>query len=467
MKKLFILGAGSSGLGAAFALKDAKKIKTVVYEKSSKPGGLAGSFEWNDHIIDYGPHRLSPNLKRVVGAVKLIMGDRLETFYSDHGVQIGDRVFKFPPLLSQWLRFDAFIWAGRVFFSVVMSKFKFQKRAGNNFTDLMRRRFGSFFYEEVIHDMCSKVWISPDLIDKKFADERFSLLKPVEIIRAFVLRATTRNPGFVFYPTGGYQQIWNEMAKVCTKGQTTLNFESELTETVVENNVITSISVKDLRSNKIKIIDTIDNHILSTIPILSLVSSMETSDKHLLAVQQLVKKIKMRSMVLFCAEFDGENTLPHRTMIFPSKDVIFNRLFEQNKYSLSTVVPGKSVIVADITCDFLDGIYRVKDDVIKSLVQDSLDQLEYLNNKPITNWHVKRIPFAYMVPDVESRSALRNVVSAVQRIKNIDLIGRFSVGEYDNSDYAIQNGFDFAEFFLSNAYKNKKFEVSEFREIVN
>ena len=136
-------------------------------------------------------------------------------------------------------------------------------------------------------------------------------------------------------------------------------------------------------------------------------------------------------MILFSAEFKQNRTLPNRTLIFPSKDFIFNRLFEQNLYSRKTVEKNYSVIVADITCDPTDEIYNFSDKKIADIVLDDLEKLSYINLTKINSWKVTRVPFAYMVPDINSRYILKDITDKLSNIENLDLLGRFSIGEYD------------------------------------
>ena len=53
---IYIFGAGPAGLAAAYQLtKQGQSV--VVVERDSRVGGLAKSIEYQDFILDYGPHR--------------------------------------------------------------------------------------------------------------------------------------------------------------------------------------------------------------------------------------------------------------------------------------------------------------------------------------------------------------------------------------------------------------------------
>ena len=84
--KNIILGGGPTGIGIAIGLTD--KINNnqdiVLIEKSSKLGGLAGSFKSGADIIDYGPHRLAPTIKDIVKIAKDTCGEDLLEKKSEH-----------------------------------------------------------------------------------------------------------------------------------------------------------------------------------------------------------------------------------------------------------------------------------------------------------------------------------------------------------------------------------------------
>jgi hypothetical protein len=74
------------------------------------------------------------------------------------------------------------------------------------------------------------------------------------------------------------------------------------------------------------------------------------------------------------------------------------------------------------------------------LVRRDLARLPYIDVSRISDATVRRVPHAYVVPDVDTRQAMFAVLHRLKAISNLILLGRFSVGEYDNSDYAIDHG---------------------------
>ena len=101
-------------------------------------------------------------------------------------------------------------------------------------------------------------------------------------------------------------------------------------------------------------------------------------------------------------------------MIFPEKKFTFNRLYEQNKYSEQTVEKGKSIVVADITLDASDDLFKLSDDKIIDKVKNDFEKIEFLNKKHITSVSVKKVPYAYVVPDKETRKNFFEIMHKMQ-----------------------------------------------------
>ena len=178
--------------------------------------------------------------------------------------------------------------------------------------------------------------------------------------------------------------------------------------------------------------------VVSTIPILKFLEVLSWSESAALLAK--AKSLKFRSMLLISFEMDQARTLPYRTLIFPEKTFCFNRLFEQNEYSRDTVREGQSVIVADITMNRGDPMMSWSDEQVIEKVKADLSQLSYIPMKKISDVRVDRVEFAYVVPDLESRRVFYDIHHRLKEINNLHLLGRFAVGEYDNSDYAIDHG---------------------------
>ena len=80
---VFILGAGPAGVSLSHYLSELK-IKNVLIEARSDVGGMARSWEWNEFIVDTGPHILHTDDQRIWDLWKNFLDNNLNegSFYS-------------------------------------------------------------------------------------------------------------------------------------------------------------------------------------------------------------------------------------------------------------------------------------------------------------------------------------------------------------------------------------------------
>ena len=113
--------------------------------KVIKSRRIVRSFKWKQHIVDYGPHRLSPNIKQIVNLVKKLLGNDLIKGISDHGVQLDGKVFNFPVKILQWMNVSSILWILKVITSLIFNFLKFLFKRKLNFSEMLKKRFGNFF----------------------------------------------------------------------------------------------------------------------------------------------------------------------------------------------------------------------------------------------------------------------------------------------------------------------------------
>jgi len=71
-KKVVILGAGITGLVAAYYFSKSGKYDVTLIEKEEQVGGTAFSFEHKGFTLDYGPHKLYTELLGIMDEKKKV-----------------------------------------------------------------------------------------------------------------------------------------------------------------------------------------------------------------------------------------------------------------------------------------------------------------------------------------------------------------------------------------------------------
>ena len=462
-KNILILGAGPSGLSVGYGVKkNNPNIDIKIIEKKSKVGGLAGSFKSQDDFIDYGPHRLSVQNKVIKSIAESLLGSNLLINKSQHGVEFKGKLYQFPPKIKDLLNLKSIYIIFKLVISYILGKFHWfiNRYKNENFNEFILHQFGSFFLNEIAKPMSNKVWGDSNKIDPNFVTQRFSMIKPFEIFKQFIFPSPKLNPSTFYYPKyGGFQSLWTSMSdKLITNG-VELSLNSFPSKIYIKNNKIIKIEIND--NNENKIVETANSSIVSTIPIINLIQVLENKNDILI---DLAKKIRIRSMYLVVLKFSQPQTLPYRTLIFPEKKFIFNRIFEQNLYSKDSITNNKSVIVADITFDKNDHNFINEKEILEK-TKKQISELSYVDINKLNDIKIKKVEYAYVSPELETRKNFDMIKKELDKIENLNLLGRFGVGDYDNSDYAIINGLNLADLLTSKIsdidYSLKKSKSSE------
>lgn len=357
---------------------------------------------------------------------------------SQHGVHFNGRLYQFPPRIIDWLSLGP-VWEIISFaFSFLAAKLNWivHRFEPENFQATITARFGRRFYRAVVAPMAEKVWIKPDDIDPAFVEQRFALVHPMAVLKKTIFPRQELNPSIFYYPRNGFQQLWDNMASYLKRDGQNIRYDALPSKLEIRQDRI--VRVEYVQGGITHHLEGKGLQVVSTIPIVALLGIMTGIDVGPLL--EKARRAKFRSMFLVAMEFDQPQTLPYRTIIFPEKKYRFNRLFEQNKYSRATVIDGKSVIVADITYPRGGDEARLSDAEIIEGVREDIKKLPYIDESRIIGAHVERVEFAYVVPDLESRRCFYEIHHELKKIPNLYLTGRFSIGEYDNSDFAIDHG---------------------------
>jgi protoporphyrinogen oxidase len=409
-----------------------------LIEKGALPGGLSGSFEWRGHLLDHGPHRLSPSLEVVRQIAEELLGPDLITRRTRQGVQIDGKCYQFPPRTKDWIspKSVALLTSFLGSFAVARPRWVVQRFQPDTFETVAIRKFGRSFYEKITHPMANKVWIDPKEIDPLFVEQRFSVARPTEVIKKVLFPKQELNPSTWYYPRKGFQQLWTEAGNFLVRQGTDLRLESEPIRIDVEGARIVRVVVRGPGGETT--IEHPNLQVATTIPLHSLIRIIRGFDTAELL--ERCKRIKIRSLILALLEYDRPEVMPFREVLFPQSDFVFNRLFDQNEYSTDTIRGNVSVLVGDITIARNGGpAWHDSDEEVLRRVEEQVSRLPYLKGALVARG-IKRVEFAYPVPDTESRRQLHYVNHSLKSITNLHVLGRFGVGEYDNSDYALDNG---------------------------
>ena len=439
-----VIGGGITGSAAAYKLASLGK-KVLLIEKSAVLGGLAGTFQYEEFLLDYGPHKIYTQLP-VMEEFKNIMGDilltvqkksklRLAGKYYEYPLQTREVLLKFPLTLS----IPAMISALKTMFS---------KKSSDSYESYLQSRFGNVIYKLVFQPYASKVWgdpkkLSPDVAKSRVAGAPsiFALIKNM----IFGTKGKELSAKTFYYPKHGVSEMSETLANKMKKMKGKILLNSYVESIQVQNSKITSIHVHTPQGKKMLKVEAV----VSTLPLSTLLSILWPQDKQALAIS---KELPHRDLLLLYLFVDKERILKENWLFFPEYSFSFNRLSEQKGFSPYMGPSHKTVLCVEVT---KSEVLSLTDTEVYSLVLNDLEHVNVLSSKEVSKFIIKRIPKVYQIYDIQYKERIENICKPLDKIQNIYSIGRQGAFTYVGTMDCIDMSFKTAEFICSNKSRNE------------
>jgi len=434
--KVVVLGAGPTGLSVAWKLSS--KCSVTVIDSSHRIGGVGYSFKHKDFILDYGPHKIYTQLPGIMDQFIDLVGDDLLVIRKKNSLRIKGKNFEFPLKISQiimGLPIDGMKCLASYAESIVTPK-----KPEASYEDYVIKRFGKGIYRLLFRDFAWKVWGDPRQLTEELARRRIPVSSLSSLLKSMIIKDKEMSAEHFYYPKKGSMQIWDEMKKRIEKNKSKIILNTS------------PVSIKHGKkkgyeitlSNKKKISA---DFVVSTIPIHSMLSILKPSPPK--EVVESSEKIKYKSAVIAYFILKKENALKDSWIFFPEKQFIFNRISEMRRFSKFTCPPGKTALMADITCEFGDKIWSMPEAEICRKALLDIEKAGIAKEEEVEECFIKKIPVTYPVYSIDYKPNLRKILDYLAGLENFLTIGRHGLFNYNNVDQCLDMGKVTAEHILS------------------
>jgi len=188
--------------------------------------------------------------------------------------------------------------------------------------------------------------------------------------------------------------------------------------------------------------------LISTIPIDEFIRKLKTSPK----IKNALKYLDYRSLLIVCMVVNKDNIFKILHVYF--RDKFFHRLSELKNFNKQLFKKGKTGLIAEITCDYNDNLWKMNDkNIFENTVKD-LEKEKFVKMSDVEDFFVLRIKNAYPRYGIGFEKALNDIYTKFKKISNLYSIGRQGLFRYIDMDICMKNAFDLALEINSN--KNKK-----------
>jgi protoporphyrinogen oxidase len=439
-RPIVILGAGITGLTAAWELCRAFPGRVVLLEKAAAVGGLAATSSTPDRFAyDIGSHRLhEENHPDVDALIRELCGTDLLRRERNGLIYIQDRPFRYPP--SAFDIMTAFGLKDFVRFGLGFARARIARlvrgREPDNFEDYTASAVGRGLYERFYKPYAIKLYgMSPRAVAKDPAVSRVRKFEASAIVKDLRSRLAGKAKRTYLYPAQGIGQLATELQRRFLDNGGRIHFISHLDALRVDGDrTIRSVAFRTQDGTQVELeADTI----ISTISLDAL--------HHLVAFEadrgEMPRfDLRWRGLRLLYLITQDKVHAENETYYFPESDVPFGRVSEVGKYSPSlNPDPSRALLTIEIPCTPGDEVWAMEDDRLADVCTAGLRKLGILRERPRgeATYFSRKLEKVYPVYDLGWKDRFETIYRRLNEASNLYMIGRGALFLHCNIDHCM------------------------------
>jgi protoporphyrinogen oxidase len=443
--KYLILGAGPTGLGAAWRLMQLGQPDFLLLERNPHVGGLSASFtDAAGFTWDVGGHVVFSHYDVFDRILDELLGDAVLRHQRESWIRVAgtfvpypfqNNIRRLPPELA-WECVEGLLAAGRAAAGGV------HQTPPAHFREWVDRVFGPGIARLFMTPYNFKVWAHPgETMSHRWIGERVSVVDADRVIKNIILGrddvAWGPNNTFSFPLRGGTGEIYRRLA-------------GRFADRVRLDEPCTAIdpAQKTARTGSGQTIAY--DHLLTTGPLDRFVTDILTGASA--ALIEAARQLKHNGAVIHGLGFDGAPPDPRCWMYFPESDCPFYRVTNFHNYSpLNTPDPdGMRPRQRAIMTETSFSEHKPEDETtllartVTGLANTTLIAPDDAD-RIVSAWET-RVEYAYPIPCLERDAALRVIQPALEAL-GVFSRGRFGGWKYEvgNMDHSFMQGVQWAE----------------------
>jgi protoporphyrinogen oxidase len=435
--KIVIIGAGPTGLGAGYRLKELGYKNFQIYDRLPYIGGLASSFTDSAGFTwDIGGHVMFSHYKYYDKCFEDLMGKDYQLNMRECWVRMFDRWVPYP--FQNNLRYLPSEPAYECLMGLI------EAPGGNPETDFalwMEETFGGGITHHFMRPYNFKVWATPpERMQSKWIGERVSVVDYGRALRSMVFSeddaAWGPNNLFMFPAVGGTAEIYRRLA--ARLGER-ITYERELIRLDTERKLAHFADGSEERYD----------HLISTVPIDKLVRLLEHCPDN---VRAAADELEHNGVYMVGIGYETPLKDDKSWMYFPQDGAPFYRATNFAKYSPNNVPDGETARYCSYMTEISYSRYKPETtDGLAERVEEGLRASGVVEGRPkVVSMHVEDLGYAYPVPTLARDGALATIQPWLMS-QGIYSRGRFGSWKYEigNMDHAAKMGIDTARYLVN------------------
>jgi protoporphyrinogen oxidase len=431
MDRIVILGAGPTGLGAAYRLQEIGYGNWQIYEKNDRVGGLSASYRDDKGFTwDLGGHIIFSHYDYFDNLVERLLGDDVVRHQRESWVWLMDRFIKYPFQNNfHFLPEDITLECVR---GLLKAREDHQKL--DNFKDWIVASFGEGIAKYFLFPYNKKVWSTPlTRMDYSWIGERVSVVDMDHVLANIIYRRedSTWGPNneFLFPLYGGTGGLFDRFVP-CLGDNLKLNSE---------------VVRIDLEQRVVHFADGSETHydlLFNTIPINQLIGMMKEGVDD--SIQQAAGELMWASGYIVGVGIHAPCPSNKNWMYFPQDDSPFYRVTYLSNYSPNMTPDGDYF---SLLCETSWTSHKPvsKETIIEETLVGLRNSklLSEEDNDKIESLYLLEVKYLLPVPSLGRDEALRTIHRFLEERK-IFSRGRFGGWKYEvgNMDHSVMQGIE-------------------------
>lgn len=448
-----VLGGGLAGLAAASRLSGRGR-RVLVIEGAPEVGGLAASgtlkTRWGEFDYDNGPHRFHTTDQHVKDEALRLLGDNIHWADRQSRIYLYDRFFHYPLQGGNVVRSLPKLVLVKAFWDYLVVKLRNLvpglRRPDTNFENWVINRFGRKLYDVFFGTYTEKTWGIPCTeISADWAAQRITLLSLWDTVKKTLFRPKDRNVprtyvSKFFYPKrGGIGMLARRYREELEKAGAAVWTGSPVTSVLVEDGQVRGVVCRTPDGERTVACISV----ITTIPVTNLVRLLAPAAPD--DVLAAAGRLRHRSMIFVYLVLDRPKVTDDHWIYLPEQKLTTHRLSEFKNFSPDAAPKDKTLLCAEITCDYEDEDWRKSDEELQRIVVEDLKGIGLISGSEVLQTTSRRERYAYPLYDLAYRQNRDRIMAHIDSVAGLSTTGRQGLFRYNNMDQSILMGLTVAD----------------------